>query len=55
MGAAYDAVTKLLATFAVADTYTVTCDGTTTTIDVSSQACAMLTESSCTSATTCPP
>lgn len=38
-----------------ADTYTVTCDGTTTTIDISSQACAMLTESSCTSATTCPP
>ena len=38
-----------------ADTYTVTCDGTTTTVDISSQACAMLTESSCTSAATCPP
>ena len=37
-----------------ANTYTVTCDGTTTTVDISSQACAMLTESSCTSATTCP-
>jgi hypothetical protein len=37
------------------DTYTVTCDGTTTTVDTSSQACATLTESSCTSATTCSP
>lgn len=35
--------------------YTVTCDGATTTVDATNPACAMITEASCASATSCPP
>ena len=35
--------------------YTVTCDGATTTVDATNPACAMVTEASCTSATSCAP
>jgi hypothetical protein len=35
--------------------YTVTCDGTTTTVDTSNPACAMLTEGACKSQNACPP
>ena len=49
-----DGQTVAVVTAVGADGYMVTCGGTTTTVTITSQACAMLTETSCTAAASCP-